>query len=397
MKNAYLVAVQRSPVCKAGRGAFAHVRPDRLLADLLAKMVAHYPSIQDQIDDVVIGCAMQEGPQGVNVARISALLAGLPQRTPGVTVNRLCSSGLQSIAYAAERIQLGLSDIVLAGGVESMSMIPFIPERFSFNPDLFDGQHQDDLGIAYGMGLTAEVVAKKYQISRENQDRFALESHQRALQAMQAGWFKAEITPIEVTQRQADLVTQTVLESKRVVDQDEGPRAETSLEALAKLPAVFAKDGTVTAGNSSQISDGAGVALIVSEKMLKALNLTPIARFCGFAVEGVDPAEMGIGPIKAIPKVLKQLGLQQADLDWIELNEAFAAQSVAVIRALDLDSAKVNPNGGAIALGHPLGATGTLRTATLVHGLQRIKGRYGMVSMCIGVGMGAAAIFEGMR
>ncbi len=394
MKEAYLVAVQRSPVCKAGKGAFAHLRPDSLLADLIAKMVAQYPAIREQIDDVVIGCAMQEGPQGVNVARVAALLAGLPNRTPGVTVNRLCSSGLQSIAYAAERIQLGLSDIVLAGGVESMSMIPFTPERFSFNPDLFDGQHQEDLGIAYGMGLTAEVVAQKYQITREDQDRFALESHQRALQAIQKGWFKAEICPITVTQRKADLVSQKVIENKIEVSQDEGPRADTHFEALQKLPAAFAKNGTVTAGNSSQISDGAGLALLVSEKMLKALGLQPIARFCGFAVEGVDPAEMGIGPIKAIPKVLKQVGLQQADLDWIELNEAFAAQSVAVIRELKLDPAKVNPNGGAIALGHPLGATGALRTATLVHGLKRIKGRYGMVSMCIGVGMGAAAIFE---
>ncbi len=394
MKEAYLVAVQRSPVCKAGKGAFAQLRPDSLLADLIANMVAQYPAIAERIDDVVIGCAMQEGPQGVNVARIGALLAGLPQRTPGVTVNRLCSSGLQSIAYAAERIQLGLSEIVLAGGVESMSMIPFTPERFSFNPAVFDDQHQDDLGIAYGMGLTAEVVAKKYQISREDQDRFALESHRRALQAIQKGWFKAEIMPVAVTQRQADLATQTVNSKIVEVSQDEGPRAETSLEALAKLPTVFAKDGTVTAGNSSQISDGAGIALLVSEDMLEALNLKPLARFCGFAVEGVDPAEMGIGPIKAIPKVLKQVGLKQADLDWIELNEAFAAQSVAVIRELDLDPAKVNPQGGAIALGHPLGATGTLRAATLLHGLQRIQKRYGMVSMCIGVGMGAAAVFE---
>ncbi|MCX7123137.1 MAG: acetyl-CoA C-acyltransferase, partial [Gammaproteobacteria bacterium] len=347
-----------------------------------------------QIDDVVIGCAMQEGPQGVNVARVSALLAGLPHRVPGVTVNRLCSSGLQSIAYAAERIQLGLSDLVLAGGVESMSMIPFTSNRFSFNPDLFDGQHADDLGIAYGMGLTAEVVAKKYQISREDQDRFAFESHRRALQAIQNGWFKAEIEVLEVRNHHADLAVGKIIEKMLKVTQDEGPRADSSFEALQKLPPAFAKGGTVTAGNSSQISDGAGIALIMSEKMLKALNLVPIARFCGFAVEGVDPAEMGIGPIQAIPKVLKQVGLKQKDLDWIELNEAFAAQSVAVIRALDLDPSKVNPNGGAIALGHPLGATGTIRAATLLHGLQRINGRYGMVSMCVGVGMGAAAIFE---
>jgi acetyl-CoA acyltransferase len=394
MKNAYLVAVQRSAVCRAGKGAFAQLRPDGLLADLLVQMLSAYPGIHDQIDDVVIGCAMQEGPQGVNVARIAALLAGLPHRTPGVTVNRLCSSGLQSIAYAAERIQLGLSEVVIAGGVESMSMVPFTPERFSFNPDLFDGRHADDLGIAYGMGLTAEVVAQKYQVTREEQDRFALESHQRAIQAIQKGWFKAEIMPVTVTQRHADLKAQVVTETLIKVTQDEGPRPDTSLEALAGLPPVFAKDGTVTAGNSSQISDGAGVALLVSEKILQALNLKPLARFCGFAVEGVDPAEMGIGPIQAIPKVLKQVGLKQADLDWIELNEAFAAQSIAVIRELNLNPAKVNPNGGAIALGHPLGATGTLRAATALHGLVRTGGRYGMVTMCIGVGMGAAAIFE---
>ena len=394
MKDAYIVAVQRSAVCKAGRGAFANLRPDTLLAEVITQMLKKFPAIHDKVDDVVIGCAMQEGPQGINMARIALLLAGLPVRTPGVTVNRLCSSGLQSIAYGAERIQLGLSDIVLAGGVESMSMVPFSADRFSFNPDLFDGQHQDDLGIAYGMGLTAEVVAKKYNISREDQDRFALESHKRALHAIQKGWFKAEIDPIQVTHRNADVASGKIIEKTVIVSQDEGPRVDSTFEALQKLPTVFAKGGTVTAGNSSQISDGAGIALIVSEKMLKALKLVPIARFCGYAVEGVDPSEMGIGPIQAIPKVLKQVGLKQKDLDWIELNEAFAAQSLAVIRSLDLDVAKVNPNGGAIALGHPLGATGTLRTATALHGLNRIKGRYGMVSMCIGVGMGAAGVFE---
>ncbi len=394
MKEAYIVAIQRSAVCKAGRGAFAQTRPDNLLAEIIKTVMKPFAALQGEIDDVVIGCAMQEGPQGVNMARVAALLAGLPVRTPGVTVNRLCSSGLQSIAYAAERIQLGLSEIVVAGGAESMSLVPFTPERFAFNPCLFDGRHQEDLGIAYGMGLTAEVVAKRYQVSREDQDRFALESHVRAIEAIKKGWFKAEICPIEVTQRLADLTTEVVNKKIITVSQDEGPRADTHFEALQKLMPAFAQNGGVTAGNSSQISDGAGALLVVSEAVLKRHNLTPLARFCGFAVEGVEPAEMGIGPVQAIPKVLKQVKLKQDDMDWIELNEAFAAQSVAVIRQLGLDPAKVNPQGGAIALGHPLGATGTLRTATLIHGLKRIHGRYGMVSMCIGVGMGAAAVFE---
>lgn len=392
MKPAYIVAIHRSAVGKANKGAFANMRPDTLLAELISKMIAKFPQIKDRVDDVVVGCAMQEGPQGVNVARIAALLAGLPDSTPGVTVNRLCSSGLQAIAYAAERIQLGVADIVLAGGVESMSMIPFNTERYSFNPVLFDGKH--DAGIAYGMGITGEVVAKKYAVSREDQDRYALESHRRAITAISQGWFKDEICPIELHSPHADLSTGQVIEKVQVITQDEGPRADTSMEALSKLPAVFMKNGTVTAGNSSQISDGAGVALIVSEAMLKELNLTPMARFCGFTVAGVAPEEMGIGPARAIPKVLKQVGLSLDKLDWIELNEAFAAQTLAVIRTLGLDAAKVNPCGGAIALGHPLGATGVLRTATLLHGLKRIKGRYGMTTMCIGGGMGAAGIFE---
>ena len=394
MNEAYIVAIHRAPVGKAGKGAFAQFRPDTLLAILIRKMVEKFPEIHDKIDDVVIGCAMQEGPQGANVARIAALLAGLPHTVPGVTVNRLCSSGLQSISYAAERIQLGLSDIVLAGGVESMSMIPFNADRYSFNPILFDGHHDEEVGIAYGMGLTAEVVAEKYKVSREDQDQYALMSHQRALHAIEAGFFAAEICEIEVPHPQADLSTQEISANTKIIRQDEGPRADTSLALLQKLPTVFAKTGTVTAGNSSQISDGAGIALLMSAKMVKALNLEPIARFCSFAVTGVPPAEMGIGPLTAIPKALKQAGLNLKDLDWIELNEAFAAQTLAVIRGLELDSAKVNPNGGAIALGHPLGATGTLRTATLLHGLKRIQGRYGMTTMCVGVGMGAAGIFE---
>lgn len=394
MKDAYIVAAYRAPIGKAGKGQFANLRPDTLLSSLIRQLVEKFPLIREEIDDVVIGCAMQEGPQGVNVARVAALLAGLPVRTPGVSVNRLCSSGLQSIAYAAERIQLGLSEVVIAGGVESMSMIPFTLDRFSFNPVLFDGKHHEEVGIAYGMGLTAEVVTKKYNVSREDQDRFALQSHERALQAINNGDFKDEILGVEVVDRRVDEVAKTVQEIKRIALEDEGPRADTSFEALQKLAPVFAKDGTVTAGNSSQISDGAAVVLVVSEKALKTYHLKPLARFCGFSVTGLAPEEMGMGPASAIPKALKQVGMSQDTLDWIELNEAFAAQSIAVIRQLHLDPAKVNPCGGAIALGHPLGATGSIRTATLLQGLARTKGRYGMVTMCIGVGMGAAGIFE---
>lgn len=394
MNQAYIVAIHRSAVTKANKGSFANTRPDTLLAELIAKLIAKFPEVKDKIDDVIVGCAMQEGPQGVNVARVATLLAGLPNTTPAVTVNRLCSSGLQAIAYAAERIQLGLSDIVLAGGVESMTMIPFNSDRYSFNPILFDGKHDDEIGIAYGMGITAENVARDYKISREDQDHYALQSHQRALKAIHEGAFEAEICPIEVIDRKPDLKTQEVREIKKDVKQDEGPRADTSFEILEKLPTVFAKGGTVTAGNSSQVSDGAGIALIMSEKMLKALKLEPLARFCGFSVTAVPPEIMGIGPITAIPKVLRQLGLSLKDMDWIELNEAFAAQTLAVIRNLALDISKVNPCGGAIALGHPLGATGVIRTATLLHGLKRTKGRYGMTTMCVGVGMGAAGIFE---
>lgn len=387
MRNAYVVAIQRSAVTKAGKGGLSTFRPDDLLAALIQSMMREYPTLADRIEDVVIGCALQEGPQAGNIARNATLLAGLPDHTPAVTVNRLCSSGLQSIVYAAERVMLGLSDVVLAGGVESMSMVPFTPSRFSINPRLFDAA-REDIGMAYGMGLTAERVAEKYQISREDQDQYALESHRRALHAIQSGWKEAEILAIDVPHW-----TPAGTESVSVLE-DEGPRQDTSLEMLSRLPTVFKKKGTVTAGNSSQISDGAGIALIVSEPILKTLHLSPLARYCGFAVTGVAPEEMGIGPITAIPKVLKQLGLTLTDLDWIELNEAFAAQTLAVLRTLHLDPDQVNPMGGAIALGHPLGASGTLRTATLLHGLRRTQGRYGMVSLCVGVGMGTAAVFE---
>lgn len=396
MQTAYIISAQRAPVTKAGKGGFSQMRPDTLLANLIQKTLVQFPEVRDCIDDVVIGCAMQEGPQGVNIARVAALLAGLPNRTPGVSVNRLCSSGLQSIAYAAERIQLGQADIILAGGIESMSFLPFSLDRFSFNPILFDGHHSDEIGIAYGMGLTAEEVARKYEVSRESQDEFAFNSHQRALKAMEAGYFKDEILGIDVPKQLPDLVSGEILKSSQYLTQDEGPRKETSLERLSKLPPVFMRDGSVTAGNSSQVSDGAAVLLLVSEKMLKTLGLPPLARFCGFSVTGLAPEEMGMGPVKAIPDVLNRVGLNLEDMAWIELNEAFAAQSLAVMRQLSLDPERVNPCGGAIALGHPLGATGSIRAATLLHGLKRTKKRYGMVSMCIGLGMGAAGIFENL-
>lgn len=393
MQTAYVVAVQRSPVTKAHKGAFKNLRPDDLLANVMVETLKKVPALDPAlIEDVIIGCAMPEGAQGMNIGRIVALLAGLPDSVPGVTVNRFCSSGLQSIAYAAERIMLGHADVMLAGGVESMSMVPMGGFHLSMNPRIFNEPKL--VGLSYSMGMTGEDVAEKYKVSREAQDEFSLHSHEKALSAQANGWFDAEIIPISVTNKIADLHTEKVVEKTELVAKDEGPRADTSLEALEKLPTVFKKDGTVTAGNSSQVSDGAAIAVLMSERMVKQLNVQPLARFCGFSVAGVPPEVMGIGPIMAIPKVLKQTGLSLEAMDWIELNEAFAAQTLAVIRTVGLDMNKVNPEGGAIALGHPLGATGTIRTATLVHGLERIKGRYGLCTMCIGSGMGAAGIFE---
>jgi len=395
MHSAYIVAIQRSPITKAQKGAFKDFRPDDLLAYIIQTTLKQKLPMLDPslIEDVIIGCAMPEGPQGLNIARIAALLAGLPDTVSGVTINRFCSSGLQSIAFAAERIMLGQSDVLLAGGIESMSMIPMGGYHLSVNPKIFAGDRAEE-GIAYSMGITAEQVAEQFKVSRLAQDEFALHSHQKAAYAVQNGCFDAEILPVTVQQSYPDLPTHQVLNSSTLVTQDEGPRTDTSLEQLAKLPPVFKKDGTVTAGNSSQVSDGAAIAVLMSERMVKQLKLAPMARFCGFAVAGVAPEIMGIGPVAAVPKALKLTGLTLAQMDWVELNEAFAAQSLAVIERLNLDPAKVNPQGGAIALGHPLGATGTIRTATLLHGLKRINGRYGMTTMCIGTGMGAAGIFE---
>ncbi|MDC8637127.1 acetyl-CoA C-acyltransferase [Xanthomonas hortorum] len=396
IQDAYIVAATRTPVGKAPRGAFRNTRPDDLLAHVLKSVVAQAPSIEvARIDDAVIGCAMPEGEQGMNVARIGVLLAGLPNTIAAQTINRFCSSGLQAVALAANEIRLGNSHLMLAGGTESMSMVPMMGNKVSLSPSVFAGD--ENVAIAYGMGITAEKVAEEWKVSREDQDAFALASHRKALAAIAAGEFTSEISPYEVISRTPDPDGNTIQSRKRLVEADEGPRADTSLEGLARLRTVFrnqASGGSVTAGTSSQMSDGAAAVLLASEQAIKDYGLTPLARFVSFSVAGVRPEVMGIGPIAAIPKALSQAGLTKDQLDWIELNEAFAAQSLAVIRDCGLDPSRINPLGGAIALGHPLGAIGAIRTATIVHGLRRHKKKYGMVTMCIGTGMGAAGVFE---
>ena len=394
IQDAYIVATTRTPVGKAPRGVFRNTRPDEMLAHVLKAVVEQCPGIDtSRIDDAIIGCAMPEGEQGMNVARIGVLLAGLPDVVAAQTINRFCSSGLQAVALAADQIRLGNADLVLAGGTESMSMVPMMGNKVAMSPKVFQ---DDNVAIAYGMGITAEKVAEEWKVSREDQDAFALASHQKALAAQAAGEFKEEISPYGVISRQPVLGGDKIQQRELVVEHDEGPRPDTSAEGLAKLRAVFRNGGSVTAGNSSQMSDGAGAVMLASESAIKQYGLTPLARFVSFSVAGVRPEVMGIGPIAAIPKALKQAGLSQDQLDWIELNEAFAAQALAVIRTCELDPAKVNPLGGAIALGHPLGATGAIRTATIVHGLRRRQQKYGMVTMCIGTGMGAAGIFEAL-
>ncbi len=390
--DAYIVAATRLPVAKRN-GMLSKVRPDDMLAAAIRGVVAQVPEIDPgRIGDVIVGCAMPEAEQGMNVARIGLLLAGLPQTVPGITINRFCASGLQAVADAANQIRIGLADVMIAAGTESMSVMPQIMgNKVAMNPAVFNDEH---VAIAFGMGLTAEKVARRWNIGREDQDAFALASNQKACDAIAAGHFKAETTPFLVREHLPNLKTGEIMQRENMVDTDEGPRADASLEKLGKLKPVFDVRGLVTAGNSSQMSDGAGAVMLVSEQVLKACKLTPLARFAGYAVAGVAPEIMGIGPVAAIPKALAQAGITQNDLDWIELNEAFAAQSLAVIRELGLDPAKVNPLGGAIALGHPLGATGAIRTATVVHGLHRTGGKYGMVTMCIGTGMGAAGVFE---
>ena len=395
IQDAYIVAATRLPVAKRN-GMFRYVRPDDMLAYVIKSVVAQVPGIDPaRIGDVIVGCAMPEADQGMNVARIGLLLAGLPITVPGITINRFCSSGVQAVADAANQIRLGLADVMIAAGTESMTVMPqMMGNKMSMNPAIF--AKEENIAIAYGMGLTAERVANQWKISREAQDAFALASNQKACAAIAAGHFKAETTPYPIRENLPDLKTGQVKVRERIVEHDEGPRADASLEKLGKLRPVFHARGSVTAGNSSQMSDGAAAVMLVSEKVLKEHNLTPLARFAGFAVGGVAPEIMGIGPIAAIPKVLAQVGIKQDDLDWIELNEAFAAQSLAVMNELGINPEKVNPLGGAIALGHPLGATGAIRIATVAHGLKRTGGKYGMVTMCIGTGMGAAGIIEAL-
>jgi acetyl-CoA acyltransferase len=393
VQDAYIVAATRTPIGRSHRGFFRNTRPDDLLATTLKAALAQAPGLDPAaIEDIVCGCAIPEAQQGLNVARVAAVLAGLPTSVGGITVNRFCASGLSAVQMAADRIRVGEADVMIAAGVESMSMVPMMGNSPSLSPSIF--LRDEDVGIAYGMGLTAEKVAQQWKVSREAQDAFALESHQRAVRAQQAGEFTAEITPIEVVERTPNLQTGEVSTKTRTVNLDEGARADTTLEALAKLKTVFAARGSVTAGNSSQTSDGAGALILASEAAVKRFGLTPLARFVGFASRGVPPHIMGIGPIEAIPAALRNAGLKQDAIDWYELNEAFAAQSLAVVNSLGLDPAKVNPMGGAIALGHPLGATGAIRSATVVHALRRKNLKYGMVTMCVGMGQGAAGIFE---
>ena len=403
VQDAYIVAATRTPIGKAPRGAFRNTRPDDLLIAAIKSAMKQVPSLDPAaIEDAIVGCSFPEAEQGMNMARIAVALCGFPKPVGGVTVNRFCASGLTAVQMAADRIRVGEADVLIAGGAESMSLVPMGGNKPSFNPEIL--ARDENVGIAYGMGITAEKVALQWKVSREAQDAFSLESHQRALRAQAAGEFADEITPIDVIERFPELATGKSGSRRRTISLDEGPRPDTSLEGLAKLRPVFAapKDptgkstgmGSVTAGNSSQTSDGAGALILASEKAVKQFDLKPLARFVSFAARGVPPEIMGIGPIEAIPAALAYAGLKLDDIGWIELNEAFAAQSLAVINTVGLDVAKVNPMGGAIALGHPLGATGAIRSATVVHALRRRNLKYGMVTMCVGTGQGAAGIFE---
>ncbi len=391
MKEAYIVSSVRTAIGKAPRGTLRHVRPDDLGATAVQGAISKVPGLApEQIEDIIMGCAFPEGEQGFNLGRIVAQRAGLPDSVPGCTVNRFCASGLQTIAMASQAIMTGQAEVIVAGGAESMSLMPMGGNYLAPNPELMD--HSPEPYIT--MGITAENVAREFQISREDQDQFALRSHHRALAAVKSGRFTAEIIPITVKETIYDNGKPKTIE--KIFEIDEGVRADTSLEALAKLKSVFHVKGTVTAGNASQMSDGAAASVIVSQKIVDELKLKPMAKLLGYAVAGVPPAIMGIGPIEAVPKVLKQVGLTLADIGLIELNEAFAGQSLAVIRKLGLDEDIINVNGGAIALGHPLGCTGAKLTATLLHEMQRRGIRYGMVTMCIGGGMGAAGVFENL-
>jgi len=388
MRNAVIVAAARTAVGKAPKGTLRTTRPDELAAAVVNAVIERAGIDKNEVEDIVLGCAFPEGEQGMNMARIVAVRAGMPVTTAGQTVNRFCSSGLQSIATASQQIMAGMGDVIIAGGAESMSMVPMIGNKFVPNPYLAS----EYPGVYLGMGLTAENVAKQYGVSRADQDAFALRSHQRAAAAQAAGKFDAEIVPLEVVMKVGE--GSQVKEIRTLFQQDEGVRRDTSLEALAKLKPAFAMNGTVTAGNSSQTSDGAAAVLIMSEEKAKALGLKPLARFVSFAVGGVPPEVMGIGPVAAVPKALKYAGMELKDIDLIELNEAFAAQGLAVMRELGMDEEKVNVNGGAIALGHPLGCTGAKLTVQIIHELQRQGKETGLVTMCIGGGMGAAGIIQ---
>jgi acetyl-CoA acyltransferase len=390
MKTAYILASYRTAGCRANKGKFKDMRPDDLAAAALSGLVERTGIDAARIDDVLLGCAFPEGEQGMNVARIAALKAGLPYQVPAQTINRFCSSGLQAIALAAERIMAGFADCIVAGGVESMTTVPMGGNKYSANPGLVSEWPE-----AYAsMGITAELVADQYGIERQAQDVFAASSHVKAAAAIKAGRFADEVIPVEI--EKTSIVKGKVQKESEMVDRDDGVRADSTDEGLARLKSAFKVGGTVTAGNTSQMSDGAAATLVVSEAFLKELGKDPLARFVAFAVKGVPPEIMGIGPVEAVPAALKMAGLEQKDLDLIELNEAFAAQSLAVIKELALNPEIINVNGGAIALGHPLGCTGAKLTATLMHEMKRRQSRYGMVSMCIGGGMGAAGIFERM-
>ena len=389
MKEAVIASICRTPVGRAYKGALRGVRPDDLAATAIKEALARAPGLDPkEVEDVILGCAMPEAEQGMNVARIASLRAGIPVTASAVTVNRFCASGLQAIAQAAERIMCGFAEVIVAGGTESMSLVPMGGHKIAPNPTLV-ATYPD----AYlSMGLTAENLARKYEVTREEQDGFAFASHMKALKAIDRGHFKEEVVPVEVTYRV--LKNGKPEEEKFVFDTDEGPRRDTSREALAALKPAFHAQGTITAGNASQMSDGASAAVVMSAERAKALGLKPLARFVAYATAGVAPEEMGIGPAKAIPKALKLAGLRPHDIDVIELNEAFAAQVLAVFRLTEFDTSRVNPNGGAVALGHPLGCTGSKLTASLLYELRRQQARYGMVTMCVGGGMGAAGIFE---
>ena len=396
IQEAYIVAATRTPIGRSHRGFFKNMRPDDLLAIALRSAMAQLPGLDPKaVEDVICGCAIPEAQQGLNVARIGAILAGLPNSVGGITVNRFCASGLSAVQMAADRIRVGEADVMIAAGAESMSMVPMMGNSPSLSPAIFS--NTDDVeryGIAYGMGLTAEKVATQWKVSRDAQDEFAYNSHMKAIAAMKAGEFGNEITQVEVADRTVNLESAEVAVNNRTVSLDEGARPDTTVEGLGKLRPVFSARGSVTAGNSSQTSDGAGALILASESAVKRFGLKPLARFVSYASRGVPPHIMGIGPIEAIPAALRYAGLKQDDIDWFELNEAFAAQSLAVINTLGLNAAKVNPMGGAIALGHPLGATGAIRAATVIHALQRKNLKYGMVTMCVGMGQGAAGIFE---